>query len=34
MKTFYDKNKLKELLTSKVAQHRILEGIHQSEKKR
>lgn len=33
MKTLYGKSKLKELLTTKVAKHRILEGILQSEKK-
>lgn len=34
MKTFFDKSKLKNLLTTKVAQHRILEGILRSEKKK
>lgn len=34
MKTFYDKSKLKELLAPKIAQHRILEGILRSEKKK
>lgn len=34
MKTFFDKSRLKNLLTTKVAQHRILEGILQSEKKK
>lgn len=34
MKTFFDKSKLKKLLTTKVAQHRILEGILRSEKKK
>lgn len=34
MKTFFDKSRLKNLLTTKVAQHRILEGILRSEKKK